>query len=102
MKSAYREGDVYFRVTFPDAAQRIPQIQSFVYVGKNLSDEDAEDTWYFQFADSYAKHGSVVTSSKGAQDRRVSLATKKDLADMLDTEGVIEALRAALQKRETE
>ena len=99
MKSRYREGEVFFRVTYPDAARSIPQIQSFVYVGKNLSDEDTEETWYFQFADSYAKHGSIVASGKGGEDRRVTLATARDLSDMLDTEGLLEALRLAAHKR---
>lgn len=37
-------------------------IDSFVCIGRNLSDQETEDIW-FQFADSYAKHGSILESS---------------------------------------
>jgi hypothetical protein len=60
--SNFIEGEVYFRLVYPDAGFLYPIIESFVYVGMNLSDEDKEDTWYFQFATDYAKHGSFLSS----------------------------------------
>jgi len=53
-----------------------------VYVGKNLSDEDTEDTWYFQFADAYAKGGSILESAGG--DRRVSCLVAQDMVALYD------------------
>ena len=97
MSTEYREGEVYYRLTFPDAGLLYPQVETFVFVGKNLSDEDTEDTWYFQFADSYAKSGSILKSKDG--DRRVCLATRRDLPDMLDLVGLIKELEAAAARR---
>jgi len=55
-------GELYFRVTHPGPSLNYPQIESFVFVGRRLSDEDTEDTWYFQFAGSYAKSGSILSA----------------------------------------
>lgn len=93
----YCVGEVYFRVTYPDAEMRYPKMETFVFVGKNLGIEDSEDTWYFQFADSYAKHGSILESAGG--DRRVSRATRSGLSDMLDQEGLTRELNSAAARR---
>ena len=90
-------GDVYFRVTYPGPAMKYPRIESFVFVGKNLSDEDTEDIWYFQFADSFAKHGSILKSTGG--DRRVSCLAKSELDDMLDDKGLLKELNGARSRR---
>jgi hypothetical protein len=92
-----REGDLYFRLTFSDPEMRYPQIETFVFVGKNLSDEDTEDTWYFQFSSDYAANGSVRRGAPEGQ--RVSLATARDLDDMLDLDGLVQELEAAGGRR---
>ena len=93
-------GEVYFRVTYPGASLQYPMIESFVFVGKNLSDSDTEDTWYFQFADSFAKHGSILKGTGG--DRRVSCLTASELGCMLDDERLLQALSAARSRRLTD
>jgi hypothetical protein len=90
-------GDVYFRVTYPDPALKFPRIESFVFVGKNLSDEDTEETWYFQFADSFAKDGSILETAGRA--RRVSSLTQDELGDMLDDERLLKELGAARRRQ---
>jgi hypothetical protein len=98
MSADYREGGVYFRLTYPDREMRYPQVESFVFVGKNLSDEDSEDTWYFQFSSDYARNGST---RKGAAERqRVTLATIRDLGDMLSLEDLVRELEAASMRRQ--
>jgi len=97
MSGEFREGEVYYRVTFSDAAFFYPKVETFVFIGKNLSDEDSTDTWYFQFADSYAKSGSIVSSKGG--DRRVARVTDRDAADMLELDELIEALQMAAKRR---
>jgi hypothetical protein len=97
MSAEFREGEVYYRLTFSDAGLLYPKVETFVFVGKNLSDEDAEDTWYFQFADSYGRVGSIVENKGG--DRRTSLATNRDLVDMLDLDGLMVELRIAAKRR---
>jgi hypothetical protein len=90
-------GEVYFCITYAEPGRKYPLITSFVYVGKNLSDEDAEDTWYFQFADSYAKHGLILAGSGG--DRRVSCLVSRELNEMLDDQHLLEHLAAARKRR---
>jgi hypothetical protein len=93
-------GEVYFRVKYPDILMRYPLFDSFVFVGKNLSDEDTEDTWYFQFADSYGKHGSILESPGG--DRRVACVNRSELHEMLNDEEMVEELEAARSRRRAE
>jgi hypothetical protein len=97
MDDRFAIGEVYFRIKYAEPGRKYPLIDSFVYVGKNLSDEDVEDTWYFQFADSYAKHGSILAGSGG--DRRVSCLVGRDLGDMLDDQQLLERLAVVRQRR---
>ena len=93
----YQNGDVYFRVTFPDAKRLYPKIESFVFIGRNLSDEFDADAWYFQFVDGFARHGSVLSTDEG--DRRVAVLLEKDLTDMLDLSRLIAELESAAARR---
>ena len=97
MAERFIVGDVYFRVKYADRHRRFPLCESLVFIGKNLSDEDTEDVWYFQFADSCAKHGSILETSGG--DRRVACLTASELADMLDDRELLAELSAARQRR---
>lgn len=90
-------GDVYFRVKYVDRPRGFPLCESLVFIGKNLSDEDTEDVWYFQFADSRAKHGSILETSGG--DRRVACLTESELADVLDDQELLAELSAARRRR---
>jgi hypothetical protein len=97
MNDPYIAGEVYFRITYPGPSLNYPLIESFVFVGKNLSDEDTEDIWYFQFADFYAKFGSILANPEG--DRRVACVTQNELQEMFDEQQLLEKLRAARQRR---
>lgn len=97
MNSDYREGEAYYRITFPDDGLFYPNVETFVFVGKNLSDEDTEDTWYFQFAESYATDGSILKNGGG--NRKVYLAKRRDLTDILDLARLIEELEMAANRR---
>lgn len=96
VKVSYREGDVYYRLTFPDVRQSFPQIQSFVFVGKNLADEN-DDVWYFEFVDSYARSAAYKASYGG--ERRMTLVRAGDLAEMLDLPSLVRELEAAATRR---
>ena len=93
----YSVGDVYFRLVYPDADLLYPLIQSFVFVGMNLSEEDDEETWYFQFAEDYAKYGSILESSQCEQ--RVSCELRSTVSCMLDLEGLNKELVLAGARR---
>lgn len=91
------EGDVYYRITFPDVEQKFPLVESFVFLGTNLSDEDDETTWYFQFAEGYARHGSILASKGG--DRRVRCLRAAELEEMLSVEELTKELQSAASRR---
>jgi len=97
MVDQFTVGEVYFRVTYPGSSLNYPLIESFVFVGKNLSDEDTEDTWYFQFADSYAKSGSILEGPGG--DRRVVCVNQDELVEMFNEDQLLEKLKAARRRR---
>lgn len=93
----YLEGEVYYRLTFPDVSLRYPSVETFVFLGKNLSGDDNEDTWYFQFANDYGRFGSVLETEQG--DRRVCCVSGQDVSDLLDMTGLIDALKGAAERR---
>jgi hypothetical protein len=99
MADHFVAGEVYFRVKYAEPMRRYPLIESFVFVGKNLSDDDSENTWYFQFADCFAKIGSILKGSGG--DRRVCCLAASDLEDMFDSECLAVELEAAAHRRQT-
>jgi hypothetical protein len=97
MNSDFTEGEIYFRLTFADAGLCYPTIETFVYIGKNLSDQDSEDVWYFQFADNFAKFGTILRGE--GQEKRVCLATREELPDMLDLPALARELAEAANRR---
>jgi len=97
MDHLFSVGEVYFRIKYAEPLRKYPLIDSFVFVGKNLSDEDLEDTWYFQFADSFAKDGSILQGPGG--DRRVSCLTFSEIEEMRDEKQLLAELSSARNRR---
>lgn len=93
----YSEGEVYFRLVYPDRGLLFPIVESFVYVGMNLSDEDREDTWYFQFASDYAVHGSFLKSEHTGC--KVTCVNSSSLSEMLNSIELREQLDLAESRR---
>jgi len=52
------EGSVYFLVRFADDAMLIPEMDTVVYIGKNLEGE-SEDRYHFQDLASYQARGRL-------------------------------------------
>lgn len=90
-------GEVYFRVTYPDPQMRYPTVESFVFLGKNLSDEDAGETWYFQPASDFGRYGSAL--DPGVQARPVVCAMAAEAVDMIDMDRLIETLQSCARRR---
>ena len=59
------EGSVYFRVSYLDEMSLVPMLQPFVFIGRNLNDDD-ENEVYFQDAASYA--AGVRVDDTGKED----------------------------------
>lgn len=93
----FKKGEVYYRLTFPDQGLLYPIIESFVFIGMDLSEEDNEDSWYFQFAHGYGKFGSVVDTNLG--DRKVLVLIKEQLEEMFNTESLVTALQSSKWRR---
>lgn len=91
-----KENQAYFRVTYPDRERLFPTVETFVYVGLNLSDDDKEDTFYFQPASDYVRYGHAATS--GIDDRPVVCVSSEELSEMLDLEQII-SLFDSISKR---
>jgi len=96
--SEFIEGEVYYRITFPDVELKIPLMESFVFIGINLSEEDKDNTWYFQFAEGYAKDGSILETEGG--DRKTRCLGCAELGEMLDIDGLTKELQGAKKRRE--
>ncbi len=88
-------GQIYFFVTYCDPQLRYPIIESYVFLGMNLSDEDLEDTWYFQPAPDFVNFGSAVETG----NRPVFCANASNIAEFLDESGLAKCLGAALRRR---
>jgi hypothetical protein len=89
-----KEGKYYFRFLFYDSKIEIPDIQTFIYIGKNIhgEDESPEDEFYFQDAASYLKYGSYMHLSNNEEYESFHV-NKETLAIIYDLNGLIEALK---------
>jgi hypothetical protein len=93
----FRIGEVYFALKYRDRFRGYPRIDSYVYLGKNLSDDDDGDTWYFEYLESYSE--ALGTPEHGSRERQVHCATSSDVSDFLDIGGLAQALRQAADRR---
>lgn len=93
----FKLGEVYFRVTYPDRDLLYPGIESFVYIGKNLSDEDVDETLYFQFSSNYGRKG--IASQTGTSEDLMICVTSQDALDMLELKSLITELESAASRR---
>lgn len=97
-------GEVYYRATYPDVGLLYPLIESFVYLGKNLAEDDvaepegSDDIHYFQPARNYATCGPVVSSSEYLP-RVVCLPRKELDDDMFDMDELIREIGEAAERR---
>lgn len=88
-------GEVYYFVTYPEVRMMYPQIETYVFLGRNLSQEDLEETWYFQSVSDYAVHGSAVRVG----GRPVFCAARQDLVEFRTQPELMEVLTEALRRR---
>lgn len=96
MKS-WLAGECYFRLSFLDPAKTRPVVDTLVFIGMNLSEEDKEDTWYFQDAHSYNVSGPVHESE--ATDAQIFCYTKGSLAELLDLTGLSREIQNIASRR---
>lgn len=88
-------GDVYFFVTYCDTRMRYPVVESYIYLGYCLSDDDDEGTWYFQPAADYVRNGSALEGS----ERPVFCATKSEVSEFVDEDELYVILKKSSDLR---
>lgn len=92
----YRAGECYYRLLYREGALMYPIVDTFVFLGMNLSD-DEEDTWYFQDPVSYDRTGPVTES--GDENASVFSFKAGELDSILDLHSLTEQLIAALKRQ---
>ena len=93
--ASYRAGECYYRLLYRDGALMYPVVDTFVYLGMNLSD-DHEDTWYFQDPISYDRSGPVTES--GDETAAVFSFKRHELDSLLGLPELTQQLNVALQR----
>lgn len=92
----YRAGECYYRLLYREGALLYPIVDTFVFLGMNLSD-DEEDTWYFQDPISYDRSGPVTES--GDETAAVFSFKRYELENVLDLHSLTEQLIVALKRQ---
>jgi len=91
----FKEGACYFLLGYYDDSMKLPAIETFIYLGKNLLGEaEHEERWYFQQAESFVRNGRVLPH-KGRKNDDILTTLSDHLDDFLDPlelAGVLEKL----------
>lgn len=89
--TSFEPGQCYFLMGYCDRDLRIPDIETYLYLGCNIFGPQSEDCWYFQEARSFVEHGPVRSRLDADWDR-VMEVTRDGLSNFLDWWGVISEL----------
>lgn len=92
-------GEVYYSIYFVDDDLKYPFIGSYVFLGANVLGGELESTWYFQDCESFAKGGAAL--HRHVDDASVLGLTGSALDNILDSEGLVDALRRAFEHRKS-
>jgi hypothetical protein len=94
----FKEGACYFLVGYYDDDMKLPAIESYIYLGKNLLGEaESEERWYFQEAESFVRNGRVLPS-KGRKNDDILTTLSEHLGDFLDPEQLARLLKKLVDK----
>ena len=88
----FREDICYFLLGYHDEAFKYPSIEPYVYLGKNLLDEDPSDErWYFLEAESFVREGKP-RSLRNRNNDDIICAPVDLLKDFLDAKELANVL----------
>lgn len=95
-----KEGSVYFSVTYVDEDMHIPIVDTFVFIGRNL-DEDDTCSVFFQDVESYqegVRYGSIPNDSCA----NFFKCTKNETSNVFEFERALdELLRCSLRRKDS-
>jgi|GEM_PF-6631584 len=79
-----KEGGCYFLIGYYDEDLKVPSIETYIYLGRNLRGEHAADErWYFQEAGSFIEGGRPA-SLKNRKNDDILCSPADHLRDFLD------------------
>lgn len=93
-EGSFVTGRCYFLLSYYNDDMSIPDIESYIYVGKNVMPSDKktkEEWWYFQSPETYLKLGSFFLSDD-ERDLGVLRTNSNTLELFCDLEGLIQKL----------
>jgi hypothetical protein len=89
----------YFLLTYHDQDLRLPSIETYVFLGKNifgLSQTRQGDRWFFQSAESVVENGPF-RPQRDTPSESITAAGEEMIEDFDDALGLIERLRKFAQ-----
>ena len=78
------KGKAYFEVSYASRDIEIPDIETYIYIGKNIfPPREGSDDYYFQTPHSYLTHGDFAKITHQAQRAEAQILLMK--VDMVET-----------------
>jgi len=90
--------EVYYCAYFADDQLLFPFVGSYVHIGKNVIGKESETTWYFQYCESFSRHGSFLNGIRA--DRQILALTLDGATNMVSLDDLIPELRRAEARRQ--
>jgi hypothetical protein len=99
---ALRDGEIYFRVTYLDDLLLVPQLEPYVFIGRDLDERDEQQV-YFQDASSYAAGVRFESALRGSVDigeAHIISGSTSDVRVMTFDEALRALMKCELRRRE--
>ncbi len=59
ISEGYKLNQCYFKLSYCHSKMAIPDIESWVFIGKNIKGNEEDDSWYFQDPPSFCKEDNL-------------------------------------------
>ena len=93
-----KEGQTYFSVQFADDEMLTPIMETWVFAGRKLDPDDAEDRLYFRDVESYLS--GIRYESATDENAEFQVSTEKNINHIFEFEKALEVLmRCSLHRR---
>lgn len=83
-------GNPYFMVSYYDEKIKLPLLETYVFIGKNILKNEREELWYFKDPDAFISEGYNLTEEMFETSVCLGVDT---IELMLDYEELIEKLK---------
>ncbi|BFM13932.1 hypothetical protein R50073_01150 [Maricurvus nonylphenolicus] len=89
-------GETYFQLGYYDLEGKLPSIKTLVFIGMDVFNEEAVETWCFQWASSVAEFGLYPEVEKGS-NVAVELVTEETIHAVFTKDELIYRLEQGLE-----